>query len=1080
MTVPRILPPKVTRPVLCGSLPRERLYRQLDESRDRPVIWVAGPPGCGKTTLVSGYVDARCTPCVWYSVDERDADLATFFHFLGLATQRARSKDRDARPAAAPPGPPCTPALARRHFVDIVKRIRPPSILVFDDWQNAPPRSPLDETVRHGIAALPKGVRIAFISRDEVPPDFVREVDRRRMEHLGWKDLRLTFEETREIARLQRKDPSEDLVRYLQGRTGGWATGVTLLLDHAQMNGIEPQRIGRETPEEIVEYLGGTLFERADAETRAFLVKSAFLPRMTAKSAEALTGHAEAGKLLHRLNRNNYFTELHPGDEAIFEYHSLFRDFLNHRAGELLSAEEARAITRKAAALLEETGQTDDAVELMRRSGDFEGLTRVIRAEAPSLVGQGRSATLGGWIATLPGDVRAGDPWLLYWDGMCAAAREPRAGIDAFDQAFDLFLAAGDEAGSFLAWSGAVDATLCELNDLTILDNRINWLERRATERASFPSAGIEARVSAGMAGALLWRRPDRRVVGSWVERALSAAGTAGDDGLRLRALLESSALHHWSGDRAAASRAAEEIQSMTASQGDFPVWAIARKWVESSFALWAEADPGAALAAVSEGLEISGRTGVHIWDPMLFAFGAYASLLEGDGTKTSGFLGKMAVEIRGRRVMISLYEHLCGWHHVLRGDAISATAHAERALSEAEAAGAVFPAILCRIALASIASGRRDHAAAAAQLSRAIPLARASGSRILEFAAHLEEARVALDLGHEAAGLAALRNAFSIGRREGYVNLFWWWEPTVMTRLCLAALHAGIETDYVVTLVRRRNLCPQIPPMEIEEWPWKIRVHTLGRFGVVREGRKVESAGKSQRKPLQLLKVLIALGGRDIPREKVSDLLWPEADGDRALQSLAVTVRRLRQLLGDEKSVLLTDGRLTLSNRVCWVDCWAFKRIFARSGKALREDAGGASGEDAAALLEKALGLYRGEFLEDEKEAPWAVAMRERLRIKFLRCVMDAARIRETVGDWEKALACYRKGLAADDLHEEFHRGIMICHHRLGRSSEALAAYQCCRRTLQAALGVDPSPETEAVLASVRKGHGESPGSTC
>ena len=63
--------------------------------------------------------------------------------------------------------------------------------------------------------------------------------------------------------------------------------------------------------------------------------------------------------------------------------------------------------------------------------------------------------------------------------------------------------------------------------------------------------------------------------------------------------------------------------------------------------------------------------------------------------------------------------------------------------------------------------------------------------------------------------------------------------------------------------------------------------------------------------------------------------------------------------------------------------------------------------------------------------------------------------------------------GVGRDSVrsHEEFYRRIMICHHRLGRPSEALAAYQRCRRTLRAALGVAPSPETEAVLKSVKEG---------
>jgi hypothetical protein len=52
-----------------------------------------------------------------------------------------------------------------------------------------------------------------------------------------------------------------------------------------------------------------------------------------------------------------------------------------------------------------------------------------------------------------------------------------------------------------------------------------------------------------------------------------------------------------------------------------------------------------------------------------------------------------------------------------------------------------------------------------------------------------------------------------------------------------------------------------------------------------------------------------------------------------------------------------------------------------------------------------------------------------------------------------------------------------MTCHHRLGRTGEAIAAYQQCRRTLKAALGTVPSPETEAVLASIRDSNAKSHG---
>jgi two-component SAPR family response regulator len=64
---------------------------------------------------------------------------------------------------------------------------------------------------------------------------------------------------------------------------------------------------------------------------------------------------------------------------------------------------------------------------------------------------------------------------------------------------------------------------------------------------------------------------------------------------------------------------------------------------------------------------------------------------------------------------------------------------------------------------------------------------------------------------------------------------------------------------------------------------------------------------------------------------------------------------------------------------------------------------------------------------------------------------------------EWDKAIDCYKKGLEADDLVEEFYRRIILCHQRLGRNAEALSAYNRCKKIL-AAYGVELSPETEEI----------------
>ena len=125
--------------------------------------------------------------------------------------------------------------------------------------------------------------------------------------------------------------------------------------------------------------------------------------------------------------------------------------------------------------------------------------------------------------------------------------------------------------------------------------------------------------------------------------------------------------------------------------------------------------------------------------------------------------------------------------------------------------------------------------------------------------------------------------------------------------------------------------------------------------------------------------------------------------------------------------------------------------------------------GDGNTRIAERAIALYRGAFLSGETFCSGIVTYRERLRSRFLRAVVQAGRHWEHAGEWGKALESYQRGLDVDPLSEDMCRGLIVCNMRMGRAAEAHAVYRRCCKTLSEVLGIVPSPELKAILASAQ-----------
>ncbi|HZW36501.1 MAG: AfsR/SARP family transcriptional regulator, partial [Deltaproteobacteria bacterium] len=411
-----------------------------------------------------------------------------------------------------------------------------------------------------------------------------------------------------------------------------------------------------------------------------------------------------------------------------------------------------------------------------------------------------------------------------------------------------------------------------------------------------------------------------------------------------------------------------------------------------------------------------------------------------------------------------SFYHYLAAWEALHEEDLAKALFHSGKCRASCEEVGNPWSEALSALQGAFVFHRKEETEEAARLLEHARRIGEASRMQFIRFACLIAKAYFSLRKGGGSTDLPSLREGLRIGREKGYVDLYLW-SPGLQEIIASEALERGIETEYVREFIRKNALAPSAAVQDIERWPWPLKIYTLGRFELLKEEKPFPRFRKVQHKPLMMLKALISMGGRNVSEAQLTDVLWPDADGDRAHQSFAMNLSRLRRLLGNEKAVVLRDGRLTLDPACCWVDAFSFESLLSRLDDAAREGRVCPDGAGAAKLAERALSLYRGPFLPGEVLSPWTLAPRERLRSKFLRAVEFLGRCLEREGQWAEAVACYRKGLEVDDLAEGFYQRLMVCQRRLGRDAEALNVYHRCRKALAAALGIPPSPETEAIV---------------
>ena len=222
------------------------------------------------------------------------------------------------------------------------------------------------------------------------------------------------------------------------------------------------------------------------------------------------------------------------------------------------------------------------------------------------------------------------------------------------------------------------------------------------------------------------------------------------------------------------------------------------------------------------------------------------------------------------------------------------------------------------------------------------------------------------------------------------------------------------------------------------------LRIQSLGRFRLVRDGEVVPTTAWQSKKARDLLKILVARRGRPTTRDTFFELLWPDDDPEPLGNRLSVALATVRAVVDPAKSfpaeyfVPADKGSIALDLDHIDLDVETFLEEAAEAGRLTR--AGDRAG--ARARLEAAEGLYGGDFLEEDPYEDWAVGLREEVQATYIAIARSLAEAAAGAGDADGATRFYLRILERDAYDEGAHLGLIGALVAAGRHGEARRRY--------------------------------------
>lgn len=1039
---------KLVQPDVSGLLPRERLFQQVDKANDG-FAWVMGPAGAGKTTLLSSWVQSRQKNTLWYRVDIGDSDPATFFHYFSLAL----GDYAIGLPAFSFEHIPNLEIFARRFFRACFESIPSNTVIIFDNCHAVHAEDILFLIINWLLEERVPGCTIICSSRQTVPSRLNSWQIAPNYSYIGWGALCSTLEEANAIAEIL---GYSCLPKQIYQNTGGWLAGLVLQLRVNKGDALSPAQ-SQDADEMAVLFsiFAEGAFNGLKPEQQKVLIHTAFAPRLTAALAIEITKDSFAGEQLFQLHREHFFLErsMLPDGTVSYSFHPLLKAFLKDRAKRTIPEAELIVQYTAIANWLESQNEFEDALELWVLSSNWEAVVNLIQRQAPVLLYQGQIATFFRWITLIPFEIADKEPAIHYWKGMVLTMSSPPLARMSLQAAYEGYKAKNNKVEALLAVCAALESYFFEWGNWKDAIQWVNLIETLVEEIGEFPSLEVEIRVISA-SFAMLFPCSNHPLIVKWAKRAETLIATLDAPEPRIALSLFLITYHFLCGEPRIARALAEEMVPLAEKHSRSPIFGIALTiWCGTCH--WRDGDNELAINSLNRTLELANMSGVHQMDYYVHCHKMVSAQSASDLAAAEAAHKLMVATMPTGMGAKQFFSLAISGLYLMRGDLEAGLHSSQDAVGYFNETGWELGATLSRNVVALFLILTKEINRARIEIKKVLDYSVQYSCYWLQFQAELMLAACEFKDGFKSKGIEILKHAFLLGQEKGIRNFHPWWVPELMSELFAHAIDANIETVYASDIIMRRKI--PAPPNPSANWPWPLKIKTLGGFLIIKNGAPLKFERKAQKRVLELIKAIAALGGKGVSLDRLSTLLWEDSEGDKANNYCHVALHRARNLLEIDQALIVSDGKVSFNPAYVCFDSWEFNKLASELEKQVPET-------DLDSTVAKLMEIYPGAFLEGDSGKQWVLEQRERLLNRYQRSVALTGEQCEKLNQDALAIKLYCSALDQPTPPETLCFRLMQCHQRMGHYAEALATFDRFERQMATASKRAPSAKIKTL----------------